>query len=147
MRRHEKLLATGMRNCLRVHAKIYATPRQKQPQAHAELPAFVRKSTRNCTKKTANSGNSTRKCRQTALTESKFTCKLQVSYPATSKWSYPLSCACVLSLWTPVAKSWLSSRPEVRRPASGWGSLWESSSFVPWLILNIFQDVSGVALE
>ena len=31
---------------------------------------------------------------------------------------------------------------EVRRSASGWGSLWESSSFVPWLILNNFRDVS-----
>ena len=66
-----------------------------------------------------------------------------------------LSCACVLSLslslslslWTPVAMSWRSSRPEVRRPASGWGSLWESSSFVPWLIVNTFRDVSGVVPE
>ena len=58
-----------------------------------------------------------------------------------------MSCACVLSLWTPVAMSWRSSRPEVRRPASGWGSLLESSSFAPWLILNTFRDVSGVVPE
>ena len=35
----------------------------------------------------------------------------------------------------------------VRRSASGWGSLWESSSFVPWFILNTFRDVSGVVPE
>ena len=40
--------------------------------------------------------------------------------------------------------SWRSSWPEVRRPASRW---WESSSFVPWLILNTFRDVSGVVPE
>ena len=38
-------------------------------------------------------------------------------------------------------------RPEVRRPAQGWGSLWESSSFAPWFILNTFRDVSGVVPE
>ena len=35
----------------------------------------------------------------------------------------------------------------LKRPASGWGLLWESSSFVPWLILNTFQDVSGPVPE
>ena len=54
---------------------------------------------------------------------------------------------CTLSLWTPVSISRRSSRPEVRRPASGWGSLWESSSFVPCLILNTFREVSGVVPE
>ena len=29
-------------------------------------------------------------------------------------------------------------------PASGWGSLWESSSFVPWFVLNAFRDITGV---
>ena len=58
-----------------------------------------------------------------------------------------LSCACVHSLWTPVAMSWRSSRPEMRRPASRWGLLWESSSLVPWFILNIFREVSGVVPE
>ena len=42
-----------------------------------------------------------------------------------------MSCPYAHSLWTPIAMSWWSSRPEVRRPASGWGSLWESSPFVP----------------
>ena len=31
-----------------------------------------------------------------------------------------------------------------KMPASGWGSLWESSSFVPWFVLNAFRDISGV---
>ena len=43
--------------------------------------------------------------------------------------------------------SWRSSRPELRRAASGWGSLWESSSFAPWFILNTFRDASGVVPE
>ena len=42
---------------------------------------------------------------------------------------------------------WRSSRPEVRRPASGWGLFWESSSVVPWFILNRFRDVPGVVPE
>ena len=58
-----------------------------------------------------------------------------------------------LSLWTPVTMSWLSSGPKfcviwlLERPASGWGLLWESSSFVPWLILHTFRDVSGAVPE
>ena len=28
--------------------------------------------------------------------------------------------------------------------ASGWGSLWESSSFVPCFVLNAFRDITGV---
>ena len=32
-------------------------------------------------------------------------------------------------------------------PASGWGSLWESSSFVPWFVLNVFRDISAVVPE
>ena len=31
-----------------------------------------------------------------------------------------------------------------KMPASGWGSLWESSSFVPWFVLNAFRDITGV---
>ena len=48
---------------------------------------------------------------------------------------------------------WRSSGPEfynnwfLKRPASGWGLLWESSSFVPWCILNTFRDVSEAVLE
>ena len=34
-----------------------------------------------------------------------------------------------------------------KRPASGWGSLWESSSFVPWLSTFVFRNVSGTVLE
>ena len=42
-----------------------------------------------------------------------------------------------------------SSGPEfcviwlLKMPASGWGLLWASLSFVPWLALNTFLDVSG----
>ena len=53
--------------------------------------------------------------------------------------------------------AWLLSRrsfwPEFRivwlpkMPASGWGSLWESSSFVPWFALNAFRDITGVVLD
>ena len=45
--------------------------------------------------------------------------------------------------------SWPSSGPEFcaiwlsKMPASGWGAIWELSSFVPWLVLNAFRDVSG----
>ena len=31
-----------------------------------------------------------------------------------------------------------------KMPASGWGSLWESSIFVPWFLLNAFRDITGV---
>ena len=31
-----------------------------------------------------------------------------------------------------------------KTPASGWGSLYESSSFVPWFVLNAFRDITGV---
>ena len=55
-----------------------------------------------------------------------------------------------LSLWTPVTMSRRSFWPEFRivwlpkMPALGWGSLWESSSFVPWFVLNAFRDITGV---
>ena len=32
-------------------------------------------------------------------------------------------------------------------PASGWGSLWESSSFVPWFSTFVFRNVSGTVSE
>ena len=32
-------------------------------------------------------------------------------------------------------------------PASGWRSLWESSSFVPWFLRSVFRDVSGAIPE
>ena len=49
--------------------------------------------------------------------------------------------------------SWSSSGPEfcviwlLKMPASGWGLLWESSSFAPWFILKMFRDVSGAVPE
>ena len=65
----------------------------------------------------------------------------------TMSWRYRLS------FWTPVTMSWTSSGPEFcvirlwKKPASGWGSFSESSSFVPWLVLNAFWEASGVVLE
>ena len=59
----------------------------------------------------------------------------------------------VTSSWTPVTMSWPSSGPESRAvwlwemPASGWKSLWESSSFVPWFLPYAFLDVSGAVPE
>ena len=32
-------------------------------------------------------------------------------------------------------------------PASGWGSIWESSSFAPWFVCNVFWNVAGVVPE
>ena len=49
--------------------------------------------------------------------------------------------------------SWPSSGPEFcviwswKRLASGWGSHWESSSFVPWFSTFVFQNVPGTAPE
>ena len=49
--------------------------------------------------------------------------------------------------------SWPSSGPEFRvvwlwkMPASGQASLWESSSFVPWIAPNVFRDVFGAVPE
>ena len=34
-----------------------------------------------------------------------------------------------------------------KMPASGWGSLWESSSFVPWFITLVFRNVPGTVPE
>ena len=34
-----------------------------------------------------------------------------------------------------------------KMPASGWGSLWESSSFVPWFSTFVFRNVSGTVPE
>ena len=59
----------------------------------------------------------------------------------------------VTSSWIPVTMSWPSSGPVFsviwlwKMPASGWGSLWESSSFVRWLVLSAFRDVSRMVLE
>ena len=58
-----------------------------------------------------------------------------------------------ISSLTPVTMSWPSSGPEScviwlwKRPTSGWGSFWESSSFDPWLVLNALRDGSGVVPE
>ena len=60
--------------------------------------------------------------------------------------SWPLRTSSV----TPVTKSWPTSGPRfcviwVRKmPASGWGSLWDSSSFVPWFSTLVFRNSSGV---
>ena len=49
--------------------------------------------------------------------------------------------------------SWPSSGPEFqvvwlwKMPASGGGSLWKSSSFVPWFVPYAFRDVSGAVPE
>ena len=43
------------------------------------------------------------------------------------------------SFWPEFRIVWLP-----KMPASGWGSLWESSSFVPWFVLNAFRDITGV---
>ena len=46
-----------------------------------------------------------------------------------------------------------TSRPEFfvvwlrKRPASGWGSLWESSSFAPWFSTFVFRNVHGTVPE
>ena len=73
----------------------------------------------------------------------------------------------VTSSWTPVIMSWglricsvapvtmlwRSSGPEfcaiwlLKMPASGWGLLWASSSFVLWLGLNTFRKVCGAVPE
>ena len=34
-----------------------------------------------------------------------------------------------------------------KMPASRWGSLWESSSFVPWFSTFVFRNVPGTVLE
>ena len=60
-----------------------------------------------------------------------------------------------LMFWTAIKEvfaiwllSWPSSGPELcivwlwNMPASGWGSLWESSSCVPWFVPYAFRDVS-----
>ena len=46
------------------------------------------------------------------------------------------------SFWPNFRVVWLP-----KMPASGWGSLWQSSSFVPWFVLNAFRDISGVVPE
>ena len=58
----------------------------------------------------------------------------------------------IIELWTALM-SWPTSGPEfcvvwlLKMAASGWGSIWESSSFLPWLVLNAFRDVSGAVPE
>ena len=53
----------------------------------------------------------------------------------------------------PVTMSQHSSRSEFwvvwpqKMPASGWGSLWESSSFVPWFSTFVFRNVPGTVSE
>ena len=49
--------------------------------------------------------------------------------------------------------SWPASCPEFcvvwlrKMPASGWGSLWESSPFVPWFSTFVFRNVPGTVPE
>ena len=57
-------------------------------------------------------------------------------------WNHTSLCPFKLSrrsFWPEFRIVWLP-----KMPASGWGSLWESSSFVPWFVLNAFRDVTGV---
>ena len=67
--------------------------------------------------------------------------------PVNTSWRYRLS------FWTPVTMSWPFSEPEFcvirlwKKPASVWGSFSESSSFVPWLVLNTFWEATGVVPE
>ena len=48
----------------------------------------------------------------------------------------------VAFFWARVCVVWL-----VKMLASGWGSLCESSSFVPWFVSNAFQDISRAVPE
>ena len=56
---------------------------------------------------------------------------------------------------TPVIVSWVSPVSEsiewrdwqTEGPTSGWGSLWESSSFGPWFSTFMFRNVSGTVSE
>ena len=56
---------------------------------------------------------------------------------------------------TPVIVSWVSPVSEsiewrdwqTEGPTSGWGSLWESSSFVPWFSTFMFRNVPGTVSE
>ena len=56
---------------------------------------------------------------------------------------------------TPVIVSWASPVSEsiewrdwqTEGPTSGWGSLWDSSSFVPWFSTFVFRDVPGTVPE
>ena len=49
--------------------------------------------------------------------------------------------------------SWPTSGPEFcvvwlrKIPASGWGSLWESSSFVPWFSTFVFRNVPATVRD
>ena len=64
------------------------------------------------------------------------------------KWTYD-----VLHSWIWLFLSRQSFGPEFwvfwprKMPASGWGSLWESSSFVPWFSTFVFRNVPGKVLE
>ena len=46
------------------------------------------------------------------------------------------------TFWPEFCVVWLR-----KMPASGWGSLWESSSFVPWFFTFVFWDVPGTVPE
>ena len=56
---------------------------------------------------------------------------------------------------TPVIVSWASPVSEsiewrdwqTEGPTSGWGSLWDSSSFVPWFSTSVFRNVPGTVPE
>ena len=58
-----------------------------------------------------------------------------------------------ISSVAPVTMSRATSGPEFcvtwlqKMPASGWGSLWESSSFVPWFSTIVFRNVPGTVPE
>ena len=64
-----------------------------------------------------------------------------------------MSRATWVSSVAPVTMSRGASGPEFcviwlrKFPASGWGSLWESSSFVPWFITFVFRNFPGTVPE
>ena len=68
-------------------------------------------------------------------------------------WNGSLSWPQTLSFRTLVTMSWPTSGPEFcvvwlrKMPASEWGSLWESSSFVPWFSTFVFRNVLGTVPE
>ena len=114
---HANLPATSMQNCLLLQAKIHATYRQNTGiagkntrQTQAKITANAGKNTRTIAgKKTCNSTQNYLQlqaiCHHTA---GKFTCKLQVSWPASCRWSY-LQLACFINCYR-VYSAWGACR-------------------------------------
>ena len=54
----------------------------------------------------------------------------------------------VIVLWFPPVSGSIEWRDwQTEGPTSGWGSLWESSSFVPWFSMFVFRNVPGTVSE